>query len=67
MRYGNYSFIGAVLITGEALISIWIPKSARFISGWRLFESRRLLEKIRYINLSYITIVKILVDSVNRR
>ena len=61
MRYGNYSFIGAVLITGEALISIWIPKSARFISGWRL------LEKIRYINLSYITIVKILVDSVNRR
>ena len=67
MKYDNYSFIGAALTKGEALISMWIPKSVRLIRGRHLFEARRLLQKIRYINLFYVTIVKILVDTVNRR
>ena len=41
------AFIGAVLIGGEALISIWIPKGAALIRGWCLFEAQRLLEEIR--------------------
>ena len=32
------------------LILMWIPKGAALIRGWRLFESRCLLEKIRYLN-----------------
>ena len=41
----------AALIRGEALISMWAPKRAALIRGWRLFEARRLLEKIWYANL----------------
>ena len=40
------AFLGAVLIRGEALISMWIPKDAALIRGQRLFEARRLLEEI---------------------
>ena len=32
----------------EALISMCIPKEAALIRGWCLFETRRLLEEIRY-------------------
>ena len=42
------TFIGAALIRGEALISIWMLKVAVVIRGRRLFEDRRLLEEIRY-------------------
>ena len=37
----------AVVITGEALISMWIPKGTALIRGRRFFEARRLLEEIR--------------------
>ena len=33
----------------EALISKWIPKGAALIRGRRLFETRHLLEEIRYL------------------
>ena len=47
------AFIGAALIRGEALISMWIPKMQR------LFEARGLLEEIRYIpRESLVTIYK---------
>ena len=42
------AFIGAALIRGEALISMWVLKSAAIIRGRRLFEARHLLEEIRY-------------------
>ena len=41
------AFIGAGLVRGEALISMWISKGAAVIRGRRLFETRRLLEGIR--------------------
>ena len=37
----------AVVFTGEALISMWIPKGTALIRGRRFFEARRLLEEIR--------------------
>ena len=37
-----------MLIRGEGLISMWIPKGAGLIGGRRLFEARRLLGEIRY-------------------
>ena len=43
------AFIGAALIAGEALISMWIPKVAALIRGRRLFEAPCLLEEIRYL------------------
>ena len=45
MKYGNYSFIGAKLIRGEALISFWIPEAAALIRGQHLFEVLCLLEQ----------------------
>ena len=42
-------FIGAALIGGEPLISMWIPKGAALIRGQRLFEASCLLEEIRYL------------------
>ena len=41
------TFIGAVLIRGEELISMWIPKGAALTKGWHLFEAWHLLEEIR--------------------
>ena len=38
-------FRAAVLIRGEALISMLTPKSAGLITGWRLFEARCLLKE----------------------
>ena len=43
------AFLGAVLIRGEALISMWIPKDAALIRGQRLFENPCLLEEIQYL------------------
>ena len=43
------AFIGAALIGGEALISMWIPKDGALIRGQRLFETPCLLEEIRYL------------------
>ena len=45
MKYGNYSFIGATLIRGEALILMWIPQAAALIRGQHLFEVLCLLEQ----------------------
>ena len=42
-------FLGAALIGGEALISMWIPKDTALIRGQRLFETPCLLEEIRYL------------------
>ena len=35
-----------MLITGEVLISMWIPKNAALIRGWSLFEAQCQLEEI---------------------
>ena len=45
------AFRVAALIREEALISLWITKSAALIRGQRLFEARYLLEEIQYIRL----------------
>ena len=45
MEYGNYSFLGAKLIRGGALISMWIPKAAALIRGQHLFEVLCLLDQ----------------------
>ena len=37
-----------MLIRDETLISMWIPKGAALIRGWRLSEARRLLEEMQY-------------------
>ena len=41
------TFIGAVLIRGKALISMWIPKGVALIRSRCLFETQCLLEEIR--------------------
>ena len=33
---------------------MWIPKGVALISGWRLFQARRLIEEIRYVKLQVI-------------
>ena len=43
------TFIGAALIRGEALFSLWIPKCAALIRERYLFQNRHLLEEIRYL------------------
>ena len=43
----SVAFIGAVLITVEAFISVWIIKGAALIRGRPLFEARRFFEEIR--------------------
>ena len=37
-----------MLIRGEALVSMWIPKGAVLVRGQCLFEFWRVLEKIHY-------------------
>ena len=43
------ALIGAALIGGELLISMWIPKGAALIRGRRFFETPCLLQEIRYL------------------
>ena len=53
VEYSNYSNSGAYqrgdAYQREVFISVWSPKGVALIRGWRLFEAKRLLEKILYI------------------
>ena len=50
------AFRSAALIRGVALISIWTLKSATLIRGRSLFETRHLLEEMRYLYLTILSI-----------
>ena len=45
----NTTFRGAALFRGEVLISLWIPKSAAFISGSALIRGSEVI--IKFYNL----------------